>query len=144
MFNKGDLVSVKIEILLEEHMNMVRTLAYNPRPSIYGVVRQGNEDGGCYVSFSMDRLFNLDKDELNVDYEQIENIHLTLVKHKDDSDFGKDPYIELFFTHNGEVWNESACMPTCCHRCGGEPRSPQPPSRSSCRHMNYRNQMALM
>ena len=86
MFNKEDLVSVKIEVLLKDHKYMIRILAYNSRPSIYGVVRQGSEDGGCYVSFSMDRLFNLDIDEVNINYERIENTYLTLVKHKDDSD----------------------------------------------------------
>ena len=143
MFNKGDLVSVKIEVLLEDHMNMIGMLAYNPRPFIYGVVRKC-ENGGCIVSFSMDRMFNLNKDVINVDYERIGNTHLTLVKHKDDSDTDNDSYIETFFTHDGEVWKESAWMPQQCHICGAKPRSTHAPARNVCRRMMYRTQMALM
>ena len=79
-FNKGDLVSVKIDVLLEDHICMIGMLAYKARPEIYGVVRETGTNGRCRVSWSMQRMFNLDKDELNVDYEYISNTHLTLVK----------------------------------------------------------------
>ena len=52
-FNKGDLVSVKIHVLLEDHMNMIGMLAYKARPDIYGVVRETSPDWGCRVSWSM-------------------------------------------------------------------------------------------
>ena len=80
IFHKGDLVSVKIEILLEDHMNMIGMLAYKARSEIYGVVRETDTNDRCRVSWSMQRMFNLEKDELNVDYEYIGNTHLTIVK----------------------------------------------------------------
>ena len=126
-FNKGDLVSVKIDVLLEDHICMIGMLAYKARPVIYGVVREIGTNGRCRVSWSMQRMFNLDKDELNVDYEYIGNTHLTLVKKRDDSDSNNDAYTNTFFTHDEDGWKEASWMPQCCHFCLGEPRSPHPP-----------------
>ena len=55
IFNKGDLVSVQIDVLLEDHMNMIGMLAYKARPEIYGVVREKGENGRSRVSWSMEK-----------------------------------------------------------------------------------------
>ena len=144
IFNKGDLVSVQIDVLLEDHMNMIGMLAYKARPEIYGVVRETGENGRSRVSWSMEKMFNLDKEELNVDYEYIGNTHLTLVKKNDDSDSNNDRYTDTFFTHDEEGWKEACWMPQCCHFCLGSPRSPKPPAIYSCRRMMFRTQMAMM
>ena len=94
IFNKGDLVSVKIDVLLEDHMSMIGMTAYKARPDIYGVVTEKNTDWGWYVSWSMQRMFYLDMNKLNVGYEYIGTMSLTLLKSKDNSDFRNDPYTD--------------------------------------------------
>ena len=132
IFNKGDLVSVNIHALLKDYMNMIGMLAYKARPEIYGVVRETSIDWGCHVSWSIQRMFNLDMDELNVDYESIGTTHLTLVKSKDDSNSKNDPYTDILFTHDEEGRKEACWMPQHCHSYQGEPRSSYPPAIYSC------------
>ena len=92
----------------------------------------------------MTRLFNLDMDDLMLDYESIGATHLTLVKIKDDGDSQNDRYTDNFFTHGEEGWKEASWMPWTCDFCEGEPRTNFHPYHYSCRRMNYRRQMAMM
>ena len=144
VFYRGDLVSAPLHILLEGYMNLIGMQAYKARPEIYGVVRDTSTLYGCDVSWSMERMFNLEMDELNVDYENIGISHLTLVRSKDDSESGGDPYTDTFFRHNFDGWIERVWMPQRCTFCNGEPRATFPPHVYSCRRMMFRTQMAMM
>ena len=141
MFKVGDLVSILTEHLLDEHVSMMDMLAYNVRPRIYGVVRDESTDYGCFVSWSMDQMFNLEMDQdIHTNYERQGNGSLTLVRSKFDADVGDDTYVETFFEHNGDRgWKESAWNTQHhCTYCGEDPGS------RTCRRMNLRTQMAMM
>ena len=65
---------------------MIGILAYKAQPEIYGVVSKTSSNCGYKVTWCIQRLFNIDADAFNFDYEYIGTTHLTLVKKKDDPD----------------------------------------------------------
>ena len=124
MFFKGDVVAIPLEYIFYNFFEERENLRYQPRSLVYGVVSLANNRDRYIIKWGIEGLFNISDGECETLEDQFySDYQLSLIRAKDDDDDEGDPYLQIFFRHNGRRWkirrpNLTCDYSTCSGNCG--------------------------